>query len=76
MLRSTKMTLALLFLLLTSLLTVNLIRVNAQSATGQYSMINGVLAHEMTSQEARTLAKSFFSEKTLYFRTKLNIFIT
>ena len=60
MLKSKKKILILLFLLLTSL-TTNLIRVNAQSVTGQSGMINGVLAHEMTSQEAQTLAKSNIS---------------
>jgi hypothetical protein len=58
MLKSTKRTLALSFLLLTSLLTANLIRVDAQSATGKSGMVNGVLAHEMSSQEAQILAKS------------------
>lgn len=58
MLKSTKTTLALLFLLLTSLITANVVRVNAQSATGQSRMVNGVLAHEMSSQEAQALAKS------------------
>jgi hypothetical protein len=55
---SKKRTLAFLFLLLFYLITPNLIRVNAQSTTGQSGVINGVLAHEMTSQEAQTLAKS------------------
>ena len=58
MIKSTKIILTLLFLLLTSLITANVTRVNAQSITGQSSMINGVLAHEMSSQEAQTLAKS------------------
>ena len=58
MLKSTKRTLVLLFLLLASLITANLMRVNSQSTTGQSSMVNGVLAHEMSSQEAQTLAKS------------------
>ena len=58
MLKSTKKSLVLLFLLLASLLTGNFIRVDAQSATGQSGMVNGVLAHEMTSQEAQILVKS------------------
>jgi hypothetical protein len=58
MLRSTKRTLTFLFLLLFFLIAPNLTRVNAQSTTGQSVMINGVLAHEMTSQEAQSLAKS------------------
>jgi hypothetical protein len=58
MFRSTKRTLAFLFLLLFFTITPNLIQVNAQSTTGQSGMINGVLAHEMTSQEAQTLSKS------------------
>jgi hypothetical protein len=56
--RLSKRTLAFLFLLLFLLIAPNLIRVNAQSTTGQSGVINGVLAHEMTSQEAQTLAKS------------------
>jgi hypothetical protein len=58
MLKSTKRALTLLFLLLTPIITANLTRVNAEFATDQSGMINGVLAHEMTSQEAQTLAKS------------------
>ena len=57
MFRSTKRASAFLFLLLVFLIAPNLIRVNAQSTTGQSGVINGVLAHEMTSQEAQTLAK-------------------
>lgn len=58
MLKLTKKTLALLFLLLTSLITANLMLDNAELSTGQSGLINGVLAHEMTSQEAQTLANS------------------
>ncbi len=58
MLKLTKRTLPLLFLLLTSLITTNLMLVNAEFTTDQSGMIKGVLAHEMTSQEAQTLAKS------------------
>ena len=58
MFRLTKRALVFLFLLLFFTVTPNLIRVNAQSTTGQSGMINGVLAHEMTSQEAQTLSKS------------------
>ena len=58
MLKSTKRTLILLFLLSTPLITAHLTLANAESTTDQSGMINGVLAHEMTSQEAQTLAKS------------------
>jgi hypothetical protein len=58
MLKSTKIALAFLFLLFTSLITANLALVNAQFTADQSSMINGVLAHEITSQEAQTLVKS------------------
>ena len=52
---STKVVFLLLFLLLTPMLGGNLAQVKAQSAG---SMFNGVLAHEMTSGEAQTLANS------------------
>ncbi len=58
MFRSTKTALAFLFLLLFFTITPNLIQVSAQSTTGQSGVINGVLAHEMTSQEAQALSKS------------------
>jgi hypothetical protein len=58
MLKSTKRTFALLLLLLTPLINANLTLVNAEFTTDQSGVINGVLAHEMSSQEAQTLAKS------------------
>jgi Glycosyl hydrolase catalytic core len=58
MFRLTKRALAFLFLLLFFAVSPNLIRVNAQSTSSQSGVINGVLAHEMTSQEAQTLSKS------------------
>ena len=58
MFRSTKRVLAFLFLLLFFTIAPNLMQVNAQSTTGQSGVINGVLAHEMTSQEAQTLSQS------------------
>ena len=58
MVKSTKRGLVLLFLLLTPLITANYMLVKAELTTDQSGMINGVLAHEMTSQEAQTLAKS------------------
>ena len=58
MLKSTKRALLVLFLLLTPLITAYLTLANAESTTDQSGIINGVLAHEMTTQEAQTLANS------------------
>ena len=58
MVKLIKTALAILFLFLTSLFTSSLAQVNAQSTLWHSSIVNGVLAHEMTSQEAQTLAKS------------------
>ncbi len=56
--KPTKKAILFFILLLAPLITGTLTKVNAQSGTEQSSMINGVLAHEMSAQEAKTLAKS------------------
>ena len=56
--RESTLVFAILVLLLTSFVITNLAQVKAQSTGSQSSMVNGVLAHEMTSQQAQTLANS------------------
>jgi hypothetical protein len=59
MLGSTKKAMAFLFLILLITITPNFImRVDAQSTPVQPDVISGVLAHEMTPQEAQMLSKS------------------
>jgi hypothetical protein len=56
--RPTIASFTLLLLLLTSLVTADLAQVKAQSTGTQAGMFNGVLVHEITSQQAQTLANS------------------